>query len=312
MQETKTHTALEFSIVKTLSYFDIFHYPLTCEEIFLFLQLKNISISKLHEALNDLCDLNIVYRLNEFYSLRNDPSLAPKRLNRNKEAERFLPIAHAKAQLISRFPFVKSVMASGSLSKKCMDENSDIDFFIVTSGNRVWIVRLLMTLYKKILLGNSHKLFCINYYLDEDHLSLPDQNVFTATELATLIPLTGLPVYSRLQRANASWVSQIFPNFQPSLHSPSEEEPITREKRILEAVLNIFPLQWCERSVMRLTHFRWKKLYRKSMNEHDFNMAFKSEPHVSKAHPRNFQKKIMEKYELQVKKYSHALQLPIL
>jgi hypothetical protein len=62
---------------------------------------------------------------------------------------------------------------------------------------------------------------------------------------------------------------------------------------------------------MRFTHRRWRKLYQKSMNEKDFNTAFKSEPHVSKAHPRNFQKKITERYESQLKMYGRKLEMEL-
>jgi hypothetical protein len=311
VQEIKTHTALECNVVKTLAYFDIFQYPLTREEIFRFLQLDGISSMELQSALDDLTQQRCIHHFDDFYSLRKDATLIPKRLMANQEAEKYLPIARKRAQFIFTFPFVKAVMASGSLSKNCMDENSDIDFFVVTSLNRVWLVRLMMTVYKKIFLWNSHKLFCINYYLDEEHLSLADRNVFTATELITLIPLQGGPVYDRLQLANKSWVMNVFPNFKPLTCTSSENESTRWLKRMVERILNVFPLNWFEKLIMRLTHQRWSKLYRNSMNEKDFNIAFKSEPYVSKAHPRNFQKKVIERYESQLKMYSRKLEMEL-
>lgn len=311
MYEIKVHTTLECSIVRTLAYFDIFNYPLTREEIVRFLQEGDVKLFELDEALNELKKSGSIYQLQEFYSLRNDVSLADTRRKSNTEANRYFPIAREKAKLIYHFPFVKSVMASGSLSKNCMDEKSDLDFFVVTSSNRVWIVRLLLTMYKKVFLRNSHKLFCINYYLDEDHLLLAEQNLFTATELTTLIPLEGFSIYERLQNLNSHWVVNFYPNFKMGLRAKSEDLQ-SRSKTFFEKVLNAFPLQWVERSIMELTHRRWKKVYGVSMDEHDFNTAFKSEKFVSKAHPRNFQKKVTDQYTSQLEKYSRQLEMPLL
>ena len=57
---------------------------------------------------------------------------------------------------------------SGSLSKHFADEKSDIDFFIITSANRLWIARTCMHLFKKVsyIAGKQHW-FCMNYYVDE-------------------------------------------------------------------------------------------------------------------------------------------------
>jgi hypothetical protein len=310
VQEIRIHTALECNVVKTLAYFDIFQYPLTAEEIFRFLQLKDIPFTELKHALDELTQFQLIYHFDKFYSLRKDEKLVAKRLKANHEAEKYLPIAQKTARFIFQFPFVRAVMASGSLSKNCMDENSDIDFFVVTALNRVWIVRLLMTIYKKIFLRNSHKLFCINYYLDEEHLLLADQNVFTATELATLIPLQGNLIYHRLQLENNSWVMNCFPNFKP-ISCSSDNESRKSPKKTVEIILNMLPLNGLEKVIMRFTHRRWRKLYQKSMNEKDFNTAFKSEPHVSKAHPRNFQKKITERYESQLKMYGRKLEMEL-
>src|SRR5690606_3777846 len=102
----------------------------------------------------------------------------------NLMANKFSDIARKKAKLISQFPFVRGVMASGSLSKGYADEKSDIDFFIITIPNRLWIARTLLVLYKRIFLLNSHKFFCVNYFVDEKHLGIEEKNLFTATELA--------------------------------------------------------------------------------------------------------------------------------
>ncbi len=118
----------------------------------------------------------------------------------------------SRPKLISRFPFVRAVLASGSLSKGYMDEKSDIDFFIITAPHRLWIARTLLVLYKRLFLGGSHKHFCVNYFVDEDHLEIEEKNLFTATELATVLPLYGAEQYKSLIKTNG-WVRDFFPNY---------------------------------------------------------------------------------------------------
>ena len=95
-----------------------------------------------------------------------------------------------------------------------MDEKSDLDFFIITAPKRLWIARTLLVMYKRFFLFNSHKYFCVNYFVDEDHLEIEEKNLFTATELATVIPLYGQVHYTNLLKANP-WLKRFFPNYTP-------------------------------------------------------------------------------------------------
>ena len=80
---------------------------------------------------------------------------------------------------------------SGSLSKGYYDDDGDIDFFIITSPKRLWIARTFLILYKKIFLLNSRKYFCVNYFISSNALEIEEKNIFTATELTTLLPMFG-------------------------------------------------------------------------------------------------------------------------
>ncbi len=55
---------------------------------------------------------------------------------------------------------------------------------------------------------------------------------------------------------------------------------------------------------MRLTLFRWRKLYGRKYSKEDFNVAFKTKQHVSKNHPNYYQKKVMERYAMKKDNFS--------
>jgi hypothetical protein len=296
VHEVRNHTILEQSVIQTLLYYDIFQYPLKSAEVFRFLRINSVTEKDVNECLDALAEQGQVSRFGEFYSLQSTESTVIRRIRGNQEAKRCLPLVHRMARLISHFPFVRSVLASGSFSKEDMDETSDLDFFIITAPSRLWISRTLLVLYKRIFLKNSHKYFCVNYFVDSDHLEIEEKNLFTATELATVIPLYGGEFYRQLIAKNRSWLTEYFPNFKPR---PSLDMPLHNKifiKDVIERILNLTAGKFLNSFFMWLTEKRWKQLYANNYNSEDFKVAFKSKEYVSKNHPRHFQKKVMSHY----------------
>lgn len=295
---TEKRQELEREVINTLLYFDIFHYPLKRNEIFSHLQINSVAQEEVDAAINRLLDKCSVYQYGEFYSLHNDLANIERRIKGNAFAERLRPLVQKRAKLISRFPFVRAVMASGSFSKNYMDENSDVDFFIVTEPGRLWIARTLLVLYKRVVLFNSHKYFCINYFLDEQHLEIEEKNLFTATELASLIPLYGHDTYRRLVDSNR-WVRDYLPNIR-ARNAPKDATGTGILKTVAQKLLNVFGSR-LEDFLMRITLRRFQRMYGNQYSRRDFAIAFKSKRHTSKNHPKHYQKKVMEAYHERMK-----------
>lgn len=115
---------------------------------------------------------------------------------------------------IHRFPYVRGVYLSGSLSKHGVTgKDDDLDFFIITKAGRVWAAKLLLIAFKKIALLNSEKYFCINLLMSEEELVLNKKNIYIATEAASLVALTNDPLLHTFLAANP-WVQTQFPNLE--------------------------------------------------------------------------------------------------
>jgi hypothetical protein len=155
----KSDIILSQQIIKTLLYYDIFNYPLKSQEVFRFLGMNSITEADVLTTLNNLTDDKILFRHHDLFSVQDDRGIVERRIKGNEEAIRYLQIAKRKAKIISRFPFVRAVFASGSLSKDYMDDRSDLDFFVITSPGRLWIARTMLVIYKRVFLLNSHKYF---------------------------------------------------------------------------------------------------------------------------------------------------------
>jgi hypothetical protein len=297
-------------ILKTLAYFDYFNYPLTNEDIRSFL-CRQCDQSCVDEILIQLTRDKIIFKIQEFYSLQNKPSLVDKRCKGNLMAVTQLSIARKAARLISRFPFVETVAVSGSLSKRYADEKTDIDFFIITTANRLWIARTLMHLFKKLTyIASKQHWFCMNYYVDETGLEIPEKNIFTAMEIVTLLPIEGLNHFKKFIEANA-WANNFFPAHTISFNA-DEEIKKGLIRKCVEKIFNSKAGDNIDKWLMNVTDKRWKKKTgRGKLNDHAVKIGMMVNRHFSKPDPKNFQVKVVQQYESRVKQLIELIQQPV-
>ena len=294
------------SIIKLLLYYDIFDHPLTREEIIMNCNLPEESSGK-SGIIEDVTAKEFIYRLDGYYSVRNDLSLIEKRRNGSLLATTFLPKAIKMAKFISSFPFIRSVALSGSLSKDYMDDKKDVDYFIIVRPERLWLARTILILYKRIFLLNSYTYFCLNYFIDDEHLEIEQKNLFTATELFTLIPVTGGKCIDQLIDAN-SWVKEYFPRFPIRDIRSVGPEHNGFLKKMLEWMLNNHLGNSLDKLAMKLTIKFWKRKYKDDPKDL-FHKSFRLKRHVAKYHPENFQDLILERYLKRVEDFEQEKQI---
>jgi predicted nucleotidyltransferase len=286
-------------ILATLSYFDIFDYPLTQTEIVQFLK-TDYCHEDFFDDLKNLAMESWIYKMDEFYSLREDYSLVQRRREGNMRAKNMLKTAEKIAGFLSTFPFVKGVAVSGSLSKNFADENSDIDFFIITERNKLWLARTFMHCFKKIaILFKKEDLFCMNYYIDEEMLQIKEKNIYTAIEIATLLPLRGIEIFKEFFKQN-DWSKSYLPNH--SLRVSYVEE--TRNPFLKKTVEFIFRNSFgnlVDLLLMNISVLLWKKKTRmKKLNKRGIVLSMDASRHYAKPNPMAFQKKFMTLYEKKI------------
>lgn len=276
-------------ILLRLIYGEVFKHPLTCEEI---QQLTPTHGQNLDSALSDLLHKGLIREKDGFYFLLD----AGQKIERRKAGSAKADLLRAKAfrigRKIYRFPYVEGVAISGSLSKNVLHDDGDFDFFIITKPRRLWVARTLLILYKKIFLFNSRKYFCVNYFIDTEHLEIEEKNYFTATELATLLPVAG-EVLEEMFNAN-KWVHDYSRTRTEDLQFSSVKKPIFT--RFITWMLNRKLGEWTDRQFLRLTLRRWKSKF-KDFQPDTFELTMRSRRYVSKHHPNNFQNRVLKQTE---------------
>jgi len=275
--------------LKTILYFSIFRYPLKIEEIYGY--TNHFEINETLKELDYLIEEKIISKTDDFYVYADDSESVKKRLKGNIQANKAIIKAKEQAKLISKFPYVEAVGVSGSLSKGYYDNESDIDFFLITTPNKLWICRTLLILYKKIFLFNSRKHFCVNYFISANQLEIEEKNLFTATELKTLIPMEGRTAFKTFYQNNTWVINDYFSKFSYDIKSVNEiNKPII--SKVIELVLNTNIGIIFDDLFKSITIRKWKAKFN-FMNEEDFKLALKSTKNISKHHPLHFQKKVI-------------------
>ena len=286
-------------ILSTIAYFDMFHYPLTMDEIYLYLPVKCDAID-FEFALKYLVIDRMVYHFDKFYTLKNEYFLIERRLRGNARATKMMDTAKQVSNLLVCFPFVKGIAISGSLSKNFADEDSDIDLFIITAKNRLWIARTLMHCFKKLtFLVKREHYFCMNYHIDEEELQIREKNIYTAIEIATLIPVHGDTTFEQFYAAN-NWTRNYLPNKYMRL-TTAKSLKHSWLKRAFEWLFNNQLGVALDDLLMRITTERWdKKRQQKKLNIKGLIMGMDAGKHYAKPDPKNFQEKLILKYQLKL------------
>jgi hypothetical protein len=297
------------SIIRTLLYFDLFDHPLDQQELFELNSTKLVK-EKFDLDLEELVKKDLIGYDSGYFFLGDGFQKIRKRGEKQDRALKHNRIARFVSGIISRYPFVRAVMVTGSLSKKSQSRNSDIDFFVITEPGRLWLCRTILMLFKKIILLNSKKYFCINYFIDSVNLEIPEKNIFTATELAYLQPLNNPELFRQLMDANA-WMKGYFPNRTVQTDN-CKETPEPFLKRSFEKAFYGKAGDKLDTALMNIYRKRSQRKFG-NMHKHLFPINFKTEKHVSKHHPNGFQHRILDNYEVKIEEFEreHKVNLTI-
>lgn len=296
MKELADRGSISDGTRSVLDYFGLFRHPLRPEEIHRFHPVK-CAQTDVDESLITLVSAGFVNRFpGDLYACGGDSRWAEQRETGRRKALALLSSSPRYVKIIRAFPYVRAVAISGSLSKYAAGKEADIDYFIITAPGRLWIARTLLHLFKKLTFaaGLQHR-FCMNYFIDETALEITDRNLYTAIELVTLIPAYNAALLDRLQKANA-WTAEFLPNagssHDLSYLTTSGREPL---KRALESFLELLRPDTLNRKLMSLTDRKWRKKWkRKGFPMEQYDEAFFTSLNVSKNHPANFRRQILE------------------
>jgi len=212
------------AILKTVTFFDIFDYPITLSELARFLWAPGeqpIFIEKIKQELNNPELKSKIEFSQGFYFL------AGKSENINLRKERYL-IAEPKLKKAKRFvrylshlPGVRGVAISNTLALHHSRAEADIDIFVITKSGKIWSSRFwslvpLMIAGKRPSPKNAQDKFCLSFWVDENHLDISpwkmQRDIYYVYWLATLMPIYDNNIFEKFWQEN-KWINNYLPNF---------------------------------------------------------------------------------------------------
>jgi hypothetical protein len=260
-QVAPVYADLETSILRTIAYADVFDYPLKATEITRYLIGMAATLEEVRAALGSgSTDMHWWRASDGYYTLAGRESLVSVRLRREQAGKQRWPLALRYGKWIAALPFVRMVAMSGALAVE-NEEGRDLDYLVVTSPGRVWLCRgmVLLLVHWARRYGDE---ICPNYFLSQNALSLVEQNLYTAHEMAQMIPLSGLDIYQQMRERNP-WVSAFLPNAcEAPLHSGMSVRPngaASFTRRSMETLLSTYPGEWVETWAARYENLAPKK-----------------------------------------------------
>lgn len=198
-------------ILATVAYADIFTYPLTREEIFIwgiggvpryFLLPRELK-EKHGYVLYPGCERGILLR-KERQKVAGDKWKRVRRI----------------VQFLIWIPTVEFVGVTGGLAMDNADAKDDIDLFFITHKGTLWITRCMVTVLTECMgvRRRPHDTMvankvCLNMFMAEDALTLPrrEQDLFSAHDVLQMKPLWDRGgMYIKMLEANR-WASYFLP-----------------------------------------------------------------------------------------------------
>lgn len=228
---------MEKAILKTLAYYDIFGFPLKAWEVHKWLIGKSASLKQVEKKLKKLNQesrmskarhllTQKVKNQGDYYFLTKTKGLVRRRMKNEEISRRHLRTAKTVAWLFKGIPWVKLVGVSGSLAMMGSRKKDDIDLFIITGKNRIWITRLLLIFLTSLagirrkrrekILSAAGKI-CINLILESDNLAQMKKNIYLAHEILQMHVLWQRDdIYSKFLHDN-EWAFKYLPNWKSGI-----------------------------------------------------------------------------------------------
>jgi hypothetical protein len=182
-------------------------------------------------------------------------------------SDRKLFKARRAALLIQWIPFLKAIFVSSSVAAQTAHEKSDIDFFIITTPGRIWLVRFLVNVILRVcgirIYGPHRKdRICLCFFVDSSHLNLssyriaPD-DIHFAYWLHQMMPLYDPEsIYKKFIEAN-NWTQEFLPYISTQFFVDGTKK--LRVKSFFQKLLSGSVGDFLEKLTKKIQWFKLKK-----------------------------------------------------
>jgi hypothetical protein len=230
--------ACDRAIQRTLAYSSIFNYPMSEHQLYTFLiTKKDFEYDFFKKSLRRLVKGdNVKAKNGKYYS----PGIRPVSWKlRRKYSQDLIKESQKAIKYLSKIPWIKMIGITGAVATHNASKDDDIDIFIITEKNRLWISRFFVFLILKAINKYGHgkkdaRKFCCNLWCDESAMKWgkAKQNIYVARELLNVLPIYDKDdTYLKFLNEN-DWVFKHYNNFKIQLPKKYSKRTFNNSKVI--------------------------------------------------------------------------------
>jgi len=260
--------SIKKSALFTIKFFGLLNYPLTTREVHKYLFNQESLLKETDWALKELIQQNQLDKEGDYWVLPNQQKLAKQRKLKQKISNRLRKRLKFVGWIFKITPYIRTVAICNNLAFNNAGPDSDIDLFIITRSEGVWISRFISTVLIQLLglrvknLDYDPGKICLSFYLADNALRLKriaqDPDPYLLFWIATLDPIYNQGIFSRFLLAN-QWALKHFPNLRMAFNT-NQRKPLSLLAFLQEKIINALPFnlnqklytwqkQWLQRNI---------------------------------------------------------------
>lgn len=217
MEFPQKRISIKESVYVTLAFFDLFGIPLKKEEIHKYLLFCKSDDTKIDK---NLLANKLIQNYKTHYYINANLQEFKKKMERSNE---YWKKVNRWRFLFSICPYVKLVAVCNSLAINDTDEESDIDLFIITDKNKIFIARICMIVLTRLFGVKRYgkkikKRFCLSFFIDEskvnlESIALKPYDIYLAFWIRSMHAVSGdLDTYKSFLISNERFINKYFKN----------------------------------------------------------------------------------------------------
>ena len=272
MDKTEENMNIKKAVLETIVFFDIFDFPLTHFEIWKYAEVE-CELNDVAKILSDSSLAEVLGEKNGLYFLKGRDEIYITRMKRYAYSFKKFKRALFVAKIFRWLPWIKMIAVGNVIGGNNTKADSDIDLFIVTQANRIWLARLGCVLITEILRlrpkgKNVKDKICLSFFISEANLDLQsvvlDNDYYFRYWLAELTPIfIKEDVYKKFITAN-QWFLEKMPNW--ILYKSYKRSVADIVPRFYNATID-FLCGWSENIAKKLQEARLPAELRTLMNK---------------------------------------------
>lgn len=283
----------EEAIARSVLYSALFEYPLTLAQLRQSLIESRQTPSEILSTFRRSTALQqIVSYESGFFFPAGEEEFIVRRRRREARSRAFLRTHQPLLHLIAALPYVRLVALSGSIAHLNLESGGDLDLFIVTRGAHVWTTAVAVVLIAKLL--GRRRTLCANFIVADTALGFDPGDLFTASQVINLKPVSGADMYRRLLDANP-FVRRFYPNF----HHPDVGTLPLRQSAAARGVRRV--VEWVIAPLAPIAERLCRSAYRRYLRRRSGSWESPDQVQLGdrcvKLHTRSHRAKVMQRYD---------------